>query len=161
MNLSQEQIQNFMERAAELSLEGAKEGHGGPFGAVIVKDGKIVGEGYNQVITTNDPTAHAEIIAIRQACKNLNTFDLSGAVIFTSCEPCPMCLSAIYWANIDKIYFANTKEDAAKIGFRDDFIYREFEKTPADREKSCEKVPCPLAKEGFQYWTEKTDKVEY
>jgi len=161
MNLTQDEIQNFMQRAAELSLKGAKGGHGGPFGAIIVKEREILGEGYNQVITSHDPTAHAEIIAIRQACRNINSFDLTGTVIFTSCEPCPMCLSAIYWANIDKIYFANTKEDAAKIGFRDDFIYQELEKTISDRTKPYEKVLCNTAKQGFEYWTEKTDRIEY
>ena len=118
----------FMLRAIELSKNGLESGKGGPFGCVIVKDGKIIGEGNNQVTSTNDPTAHAEMVAIRNACKNINSFQLEGCEVYTSCEPCPMCLGAIYWARPDKIYFANNRSDAAEIGFDDAFIYDEIEK---------------------------------
>ena len=116
----------FMRRAIELSKKNVESGNGGPFGAVIVQNGVVVGEGWNKVTATNDPTAHAEVEAIRQACKKLNTFSLEECEIYTSCEPCPMCLSAIYWARLGKIYFANTKMDAAVIQFDDDFIYQEI-----------------------------------
>ena len=116
-------MNEYMKIAKELSEDNLKTNVGGPFGAVIVKDGKIIGKGSNHVLEHNDPTAHAEIMAIRDACKNINSYDLSGCVLYTSCYPCPMCLSAIIWANINKVYYGNTKEDAANIGFRDDFIY--------------------------------------
>lgn len=116
-------MNEYMKLANELAKENIITNHGGPFGAVIVKDGKIVGKGNNHVVLDNDPTAHAEMVAIRDACKNLNTFDLTGCELYTSCYPCPMCLSASIWANIKKIYYGNTKEDAENIGFRDDFIY--------------------------------------
>ena len=114
-----EQDEKFMRRAIELAQEGMEKGAGGPFGAVIVKDGEIVGEGYNCVTSTNDPTAHAEVVAIRKACRNLESFQLDGCAIYASCEPCPMCLGAIYWARPEKIFFAATREDAAEIGFDD------------------------------------------
>src|SRR5215213_9699665 len=123
----------FLDRAIELSREGMQSGHGGPFGCVIVKNGEIVGEGNNEVLKRNDPTAHAEIVAIRNACKNLNSFQLTGCEVYTSCEPCPMCLGAIYWARPERVIFANTKKDAAAINFDDDFIYDEIEKADADR----------------------------
>ena len=116
-------MNEFMKIAKELSDENLKTNVGGPFGACIVKDGKIIGKGSNHVLSNNDPTAHAEVMAIRDACKNINSYDLSGCELYTSCYPCPMCLSAIIWANIKKVYYGNTKEDAANIGFRDDFIY--------------------------------------
>ncbi|MBR3049159.1 MAG: nucleoside deaminase [Bacilli bacterium] len=116
-------MNKYMEIANDLAKENLKTNDGGPFGACIVKDDKIIGKGNNKVLKNNDPTAHAEINAIRDACKNINSYDLSGAIIYTSCYPCPMCLSAIIWANIDKVYYANTKEDADRIGFRDEFIY--------------------------------------
>ena len=116
-------MNEYMKIAKELSDDNLKTNAGGPFGACIVKDGKIIGKGSNRVLVNNDPTAHAEIIAIRDACKNINSYDLSGAELYTSCYPCPMCLSAIIWSNIKKVYYGNTKEDAANIGFRDDFIY--------------------------------------
>lgn len=116
-------MNKYMEIAKKLSDENLITNHGGPFGAVIVKDNKVIGKGSNNVLKNNDPTAHAEIMAIRDACKNINSYDLSGSVIYTSCYPCPMCLSAIIWANIKKVYYGNTKVDAANIGFRDDFIY--------------------------------------
>ena len=120
-------MNEYMKIAIELSEDNLKTNAGGPFGAVIVKDGKVIGKGSNHVLKNNDPTAHAEIQAIRDACKNLGTYDLSGCVLYTSCYPCPMCFSASVWANIDKIYYGNTKEDAANIGFRDDFIYEGIE----------------------------------
>ena len=116
-------MNEYMKIAKELSDENLKTNAGGPFGACVVKDGKIIGKGSNQVLATNDPTAHAEIIAIREACKNINSYDLSDAVLYTSCYPCPMCLSAIIWSNIKMVYYGNTKEDATNIGFRDDIIY--------------------------------------
>ena len=116
-------MNEYMKIAKELSDNNLKTNVGGPFGACIVKDGKVIGKGSNHVLVNNDPTAHAEVMAIRDACKNINSYDLSGCEIYTSCYPCPMCLSAIIWANIKKVYYGNTKEDAADIGFRDDFIY--------------------------------------
>ena len=121
-------MNEYMELAIDLSDDNFDKNYGGPFGACIVKDGKIIGKGINRVIKNNDPTAHAEIVAIRNACKNIESHDLSGCEIYTSCYPCPMCLSAIIWANIKKVYYANTKEDAANIGFRDDYIYDYIEK---------------------------------
>src|SRR3954449_778305 len=122
-----------MARAIELALKGM-DSNGGPFGAVVVRDGKIVGEGNNRVTSTNDPTAHAEVVAIREACKALDSFQLDGCSIYTSCEPCPMCLGAIYWARPDRVFYACTRDDAATIGFDDDFIYEELEKANNDRE---------------------------
>ena len=116
-------MNKYMKVASDLSLENLKTNVGGPFGACIVKDGVIIGKGSNHVLENNDPTAHAEIMAIKDACKNINTYDLSGCILYTSCYPCPMCLSAIIWSNIKKVYYGNTKEDAANIGFRDDLIY--------------------------------------
>ena len=121
-------MNEFMEVAIDLSYDNFDKNYGGPFGACVVKDGKIIGKGINKVIKNNDPTAHAEIVAIRDACKSLKSHDLSGCEIYTSCYPCPMCLSAIIWANIKKVYYGNTKEDAANIGFRDDYIYEYIEK---------------------------------
>lgn len=161
MNLSQEQKESFMQRAIDLSDSGMENNFGGPFGAVIVKDAKIIGEGFNKVISSNDPTAHAEVTAIREASKNLNNFDLSGSVIFTSCEPCPMCLAAIYWANIDEIYFANTKDDANEIGFRDDFIYNELDKPIEQRTKNTQQILRVNARKIFDKWVLKNDKVQY
>lgn len=149
-----------MRRAIACSCENIKLG-GGPFGAVIVKDGKIVAEGANKVTINNDPTAHAEVMAIRNAAKNLNDFNLSGCEIYTSCEPCPMCLSAIYWARIDKIWYANTKTDAKNIGFDDSFIYDEV-KLPL--EKRAIPITQLLREEGlqaFKQWEQKEDKTEY
>lgn len=159
--ISQQEKESFMKRAIELSEYGMKNNFGGPFGAVIVKDGKIIGEGFNRVINLNDPTAHAEIIAIREACRNLNNFDLKGAAIFTSCEPCPMCLAAVYWANIDEVFYANTKEDAKEIGFRDDFIYSEFDKPLDSRDKKYSRLLHAEARKVFDDWVSKADKVEY
>lgn len=151
---------DLMRRAVVLSEESVKNG-GGPFGAVIVKDGEIVAEASNSVTVDNDPTAHAEVNAIRAATRKLGTFDLQGCDIYTSCEPCPMCLGAIYWARLDKIYYANDRKDAARIGFDDDFIYKEIALKPSERSKHMEIL---LPEEGiraFQMWEKKIDKTEY
>jgi tRNA(Arg) A34 adenosine deaminase TadA len=151
----------YMKRAIELSKENVVKNAGGPFGAVVVKDGKIVGEGANHVTTNNDPTAHAEVEAIRNACKNLNTFDLTGAMIFTSCEPCPMCLSAIYWARLDRIYYANNRTDAANIQFDDDLIYTEIPKDPKLRKIPATELLRGEALQVFDMWMQSVDKVRY
>lgn len=150
-----------MERAISLSREHMSLGHGGPFGAVIVREGKIVAEGWNTVATSNDPTAHAEVEAIRKACQALNNFDLSNCEIYTSCEPCPMCLAAIYWARISKIYYANTREDAAKINFDDEFLYQEIAKPVSDRKIPTVQIHRDDAIKVFQEWTRKEDKIPY
>mgnify|MGYP000968988887 FL=1 len=155
------ELNKFMLRAIELSKASVYSGKGGPFGCVIVKDGKIVGEGNNQVTSTNDPTAHAELVAIRDACKNLNSFQLDGCEIYTSCEPCPMCLGAIYWARPDKIYYANTREDAQQIGFDDSFIYEEIPLEIARRKIPMIALERAAALEVFKAWQQKTDKKEY
>jgi guanine deaminase len=151
----------FMLRAIELSKNGLESGKGGPFGCVIVKDGKIIGEGNNQVTSTNDPTAHAEMVAIRNTCKNINSFQLEGCEVYTSCEPCPMCLGAIYWARPDKIYFANNRSDAAEIGFDDAFIYDEIGEKIENRKIQMEPLGRMEALEIFKQWKLKTDKIEY
>ena len=150
----------FMKRAIELSIKSVNT-DGGPFGCVIVKDGKIVAEGSNKVTSTNDPTAHGEIVAIRDACKKLNDFNLQGSELYSTCEPCPMCLSAIYWARIKKIYYANTREDARKIDFDDSLIYSEFKKNIDERKIPMIQIMRNEALEAFQLWEKKTDKVKY
>lgn len=150
----------LMMRAIELSEESVRNG-GGPFGAVIARNGEIIAEGSNCVTLHHDPTAHAEVTAIRNAAEKLNSFDLSGCVIYTSCEPCPMCLGAIYWAHLDKIFYANDRKDAAAIGFDDDFIYKELELTPDHRNKPSEIIMQEEAKKAFRMWSEKSDKTEY
>ena len=149
-----------MRRAIELSIESVNKG-GGPFGSVIVKDNKIIAEGSNRVTPTNDPTAHGEIVAIRGACKKLNNFILNGCELYSSCEPCPMCLSAIYWARITKIYFANTREDAQKIDFDDSLIYSEFRKNINERKIPMIQIMRNEALKAFDLWDKKTDKVKY
>lgn len=151
----------FLKRAIQLAATHSAQGAGGPFGAVIVKDNTIIGEGWNQVTSTHDPTAHAEMVAIRQACLNLNAFHLEGALIYTSCEPCPMCLGAIYWARLDKIYFALNRKDAANIGFDDDFIYQEIALNPSDRSIPAAHLPSADGALLFESWQEKLDKVMY
>lgn len=151
----------FMERAIALAKEGMEKNHGGPFGCVIVKRGKIIAEGHNQVPSDNDPTAHAEIVAIRQACKALKHFELTDCEIYTSCEPCPMCLGAIYWARPQRVYYAATREHAARAGFDDDFIYRELDLDNEERS-----IPMIAAEQNkaiqlFEEWKQKEDKVEY
>jgi len=153
--------EKFMREAIRLSLENMRSGKGGPFGAVIVKNGQIIARGFNQVTSTNDPTAHAEVVAIREACKELNSFQLDGCEIYTSCEPCPMCLGAIYWARPDKMYYANTKVDAANIGFDDQFIYDEIELPLGSRKLECEQLLQEEAQIAFQEWQKKQDKIEY
>ena len=150
----------LMRRAIELSKMSVQNG-GGPFGAVIACNGKIVAEGSNCVTLDCDPTAHAEVSTIRKACKALKTFDLSGCEIYTSCEPCPMCFGAIYWAHLDKIYMGNDRKDAAKIGFDDDFIYQEIALSPEQREKPSEILLRDEALEAFRMLVEKEDKTEY
>ena len=150
----------FMLRAIGLSLSSAN-GTGGPFGCVIVKDDKIIAEGSNKVTFSNDPTAHAEIVAIREACKKLNTFNLSGCDLYASCEPCPMCLSAIYWSHVDNIFYANTREDAKKINFDDSLIYSEISKKNEDRKIPIKQMLRDEALKAFEIWNKKTDKIEY
>jgi guanine deaminase len=152
---------DFMKQAIKLSLDNMRKGAGGPFGAVVVQDGEVIGVGWNKVTSTNDPTAHAEIVAIREACRSANTFDLSGAEIYTSCEPCPMCLSAIYWARIEKVYYGNTRQDAADISFDDDFIYQEIPKDLKDRKVLMVQCCHDEALAVFKEWTIKQDKVTY
>ncbi len=150
----------YMRKAIALSVKNVKSG-GGPFGAVIVKDGEVIATGANSVTKNNDPTAHAEVTAIRKAARKLGTFDLSGCEIYTSCEPCPMCLAAIYWARLDKIYFGNTKADAKEIGFDDSFIYDEIALKVEDRKISTSQMMREDALEAFKAWANKEDKIEY
>ena len=152
--------EEFMRGAISLSIQSVKSG-GGPFGALIVKDGQIVSAGTNRVTKDNDPTAHAEIVAIRIASEQLGTFDLSGCELYTSCEPCPMCLGAIYWSRLDKMYYGNTKDDAKDIGFDDSFIYEEIALKPEDRKLKSEQKLRLQASVAFKDWEEKEDKIEY
>ncbi len=150
----------FMLEAIRVANENI-ENQGGPFGAVIVKDGKIIATSGNSVTMDNDPTAHAEVNTIRKACKRLGTFNLEGCEIYSSCEPCPMCLSAIYWAHIDKLYYATTKDDAASIGFDDSFIYHELTLRPEERRVHAEQHEYNEGLQPFNKWREKSDKTEY
>jgi len=150
-----------MLRAIELSLENVRSGKGGPFGAVVIKDGTIVGEGANQVLSTNDPSAHAEVIAVRAACRKLDAFQLGGCEIYTSCEPCPMCMGLIYWARPDAVYYANTKEDAASIGFDDALIYRELALKPGQRSIPMEQLMRDEALAAFRAWEKAPGKISY
>jgi len=150
----------FMKRAIDLSIESVKK-NGGPFSSIVTKNNKIIAEGSNKVTSTNDPTAHGEIVAIRDACKKLNTFNLSGCELYSSCEPCPMCLSAIYWSRIDKIYYANTREDARKIDFDDSLIYSELKKNINERKIPMTQMMRDEALKAFELWDKKTDKVKY
>jgi guanine deaminase len=156
-----EQQKEFMRRAIALSRQKMDENCGGPFGAVIAKDGKIISEGWNQVTSSCDPTAHAEVVAIRAACKTLNDFSLKGCEIYTSCEPCPMCLSAIYWAHLDCIYYANSRDDAAVIGFDDDFLYQEIPLPENRRSKKSYRLLSDEAWPVFEDWMKKADKIRY
>jgi tRNA(Arg) A34 adenosine deaminase TadA len=151
----------FMREAIALSKYNVENGLGGPFGAVIVKDGVIIAKSANKVTTTNDPTAHAEVATIRLACQALSAFTLEGCVIYTSCEPCPMCLGAIYWARLDKMYYANTKKDAADIGFDDAFIYEEIDLSPENRKLKSEQIMNKEGLEVFEMWTKSRTKIEY
>tara|TARA_B100000929_G_scaffold250745_1_gene210483 strand:- start:43 stop:513 length:471 start_codon:yes stop_codon:yes gene_type:complete len=155
-----EEKNKFMLRAIELSIKSA-ETIGGPFGCVVVKENKIISEGSNKVTSTNDPTAHGEIVAIREACLKLNTFNLSGCELYSTCEPCPMCLSAIYWSHIDKIFYANTRDDAKNIDFDDSFIYSEINKKIEDRKIQMIQMHRDEALKVFKIWNEKVDKIKY
>lgn len=159
--MSNSQQREFMREAITLSIENVKSGNGGPFGAVIVKDGKIIARGVNGVTSSNDPTAHAEVVAIRNACKVLGRFQLDGCEIYTSCEPCPMCLGAIYWARPDKMYFANTKSDAARINFDDQFIYEELELPFQKRKLVTIQMMNKEALQAFDFWTKNNNKTPY
>ena len=151
---------DFMNRAIELSINNIKN-NGGPFGCVIVHNNKIIAEGVNRVTSNNDPTAHAEIVAIREACKKLNTFNLQGTQLYTSCEPCPMCLSAMYWAHIDKIFYGNSRNDAAKINFDDKFIYDEFKVKMSHRKIPLVQLCSDNAITAFKLWEEEENKIRY
>jgi len=150
----------YMRKAIALSIENIQKG-GGPFGAVIVKDGKVIATGVNRVTANNDPTAHAEVTAIRKASKKLGTFDLAGCEIYTSCEPCPMCLGAVYWAHLDKMYYGNTKTDAKNIGFDDSFIYDEIDLKPENRRVETTQLLPDEAIKAFETWAKSEDKIEY
>ncbi len=150
-----------MMRAVNLSLEKMRSNEGGPFGAVITRNGEVISEGWNQVTSSNDPTAHAEVMAIRKACEKLGTFSLEGCEIYSSCEPCPMCLSAIYWARLDRLYFANSRDDAKAIGFDDAHIYEEVGKPVHERVIPTVHMHLPEAAAVFAEWHDKVDKIEY
>ena len=153
--------EKFMREAIRLSLEGMRNGEGGPFGAIVVKNGEIIGRGNNQVASSNDPTAHAEVVAIRQACQHLGHFQLDGCILYTSCEPCPMCLGAIYWARPEKIFYACNKADAAAIEFDDDFIYKELDLPLPERKIPVVQLLWEEGLKAFQEWESKEDKVVY
>jgi tRNA(Arg) A34 adenosine deaminase TadA len=153
--------EEFMREAIRLSIEKMQAGHGGPFGAVIVKDGQIIARGFNQVTSTNDPTCHAEVDAIRKACAALGTFQLQDCDLYTSCEPCPMCLGAIYWSRPRRVFYGNTKQDAASVGFDDQFIYNEIEKPLSERQIPMQEFLGDEAKEGFKAWTAHEARTEY
>lgn len=153
--------EQFMLRAIELARSGMEANAGGPFGSVVVKDGRIIGEGNNRVTSTNDPTAHAEIVAIREACKELDTFDLTGSVIYASCEPCPMCLAAIYWSRAERIYIACDRNDAARAGFDDALIYEELGADPTKRSVPIEQRGREAGLAVFEEWILKLDKIAY
>jgi guanine deaminase len=153
--------EDFMKEAIRLSVENVRNGTGGPFAAIVVKEGKIIATGTNKVTSAMDPTAHAEVTAIRNACTALNTFQLTGCEIYTTCEPCPMCLGAIYWARPDKVYYGNTRQDAAEIGFDDDFIYREIPLHPHERKYPLRPLLREEALKAFEDWSLKSDKIEY
>ena len=153
--------EKLMNEAVTLSQNAIDTNEGGPFGCIVVKNGEIIARGNNKVTSSNDPTAHAEVVAIREACKALNSFQLDGCEIYTSCEPCPMCLGAIYWARPDVVYYANTREDAANIGFDDAFIYDEIGVAPGNRKIKMVHLPLDTAQKVFEGWKNKTDKIEY
>ncbi|MFY9682006.1 MAG: nucleoside deaminase [Candidatus Sulfotelmatobacter sp.] len=150
-----------MARAIQLSIDNVRSGRGGPFGAVVVKDGSIIAEGANQVTATNDPTAHAEMVAIREACRKLGAFELEACEIYTSCEPCPMCLGAIYWARLSRVYFANADADASRVGFDDSLIYRELALPYSQRKIPMIQMMREEALAAFRAWQNKSNKVEY
>jgi guanine deaminase len=156
-----ENIETYLNEAFDEAFKSVRNNVGGPFGAVVVMDGKVIGKGGNLVSSQNDPTAHAEIVAIRDACKHINDFDLSGAILYATCEPCPMCLSAIYWANIKAVYYCSTRHEADAIGFKDNHIYDELNLLPEHRKINFRHVNHPKAIELFTEWTEKTDRIPY
>ena len=158
---AKEENDSFMRQAISLANKGMHSNEGGPFGAIIVKNGKVVGVGNNRVTSTNDPTAHAEVVAIRDACKNLGTFQLDGCILYTSCEPCPMCLGAIYWARPSEVFFGCTKEDAAKIGFDDKLIYSELKVDREHRKIKMTQILQAEAQKVFDEWDQKHDKIKY
>jgi guanine deaminase len=151
----------ILEAAFGEAFLGMRNNHGGPFGSAVVMNGRIIGKGHNCVTSTNDPTAHAEVMAIRDACKNIGTFDLSGAVLYATCEPCPMCMAAIYWARIDTVYYCSTRYDAAAIGFDDNLIYEELPKPNEEKLVKMKRVDTPHANALFSEWSSKPDKTEY
>jgi len=153
--------QKFMREVIRLSIENIRSGKGGPFAALVVKDGMIIARGTNIVTSANDPTAHAEVVAIREACKTLGTFQLDGCEIYASCEPCPMCLGAIYWARPERVFYGNTKQDAAEINFDDSLIYEELSKKTGNRSIPMVQILHEEALAAFKVWKEKSDKVEY
>jgi guanine deaminase len=150
-----------LREAVRIAAENVRAGRGGPFGALVAKDGAVVGRGTNLVTSTDDPTAHAEIVAIRDACRRLGSFQLAGCDVYTSSEPCPMCLAALYWARPDRVFYANGREEAAEAGFDDQFIYRELERPPGARSLRLRKVDVPGAREPFRLWLAKEDRIEY
>jgi guanine deaminase len=152
---------NFMARAIQLAIENVRSGQGGPFGAVIVKDGNILAEGVNQVTLTNDPTAHAEVLAIRRACQKLGIFELKGCELYTSCEPCPMCLGALYWTRLSQVYFGGSAADASQAGFDDSFIYREIAQAHPERKTPMIQIMRDEALAAFQAWQEQSNKIRY
>ena len=151
----------FMNKAVEKAIQGVLSNDGGPFGCIIVKDGKIIGSGNNRVTSTNDPTAHAEVLAIREACSKLNSFQLDECILYTSCEPCPMCFGAIYWARPKKVFYGCNKNDAANIGFDDDFIYKELDLDLIKRSIPFKQIDRKNAMKAFKAWEDKDDKIEY
>lgn len=159
--ITPEQDRHFLLRAVDLSRERMQAGLGGPFGAVIVRDGEIIAEGWNEVTSSLDPTAHAEVTAIRRACTAVGDFALKGATLYSSCEPCPMCLAATYWARVDRLVFANTRQQAAAIGFDDEFLYGEVPKDPLERSLPTSHVALPEAEHVFDLWRVKADKIAY
>jgi tRNA(Arg) A34 adenosine deaminase TadA len=156
-----DQDRKYLKYAVELGKQGIRNGIGGPFGAVIVKDGEIIGEGCNRVLSTNDPTAHAEVVAIRDACKNIDNFQLTGSTIYSSCEPCPMCLGAIYWARPERLVFSSSKDDAADAGFDDAFIYKEMTLNYKDRSIKTDSEAIPEGSELFEEWKNNFKDIEY
>ena len=159
--MSDSSEEKFMQRAIELAREGADAGLGGPFGAVVVREGEIIAEGQNCVPSNNDPTAHAEVIAIRRACEKLGAFHLSGCTVYSSCEPCPMCLSALYWAHVDRVFYAASRVDAAQAGFDDEMLYRELASPMEARKLPLQRILPELGAQAFDAWNSKSDRVEY
>jgi tRNA(Arg) A34 adenosine deaminase TadA len=159
--MTNEKDLKFIKEAVDVALKGVSENRGGPFGCVIVKDGLIIAKGCNEVLSSNDATAHAEVVAIRKACQHLKSHQLVGCTIFTSCEPCPMCLGAIYWARPDRIVYACTRKDAGSIGFDDDFIYKEILLPPSERHIEMQQCGLEHGLEVFRFWQNKPDKIQY